>query len=143
LANIVDRKLLSYGYHSYLVDVRHGLNRDLGFSDADRAENIRRVAEVAKLMVDAGLITLAAFISPFRAERRMARGLFSAGRFVEINVNAPLELCMARDPKACINGPSRESWSGSRGSTAPMNRRKIRSLRSSPRMLELKSWQSR
>jgi adenylyl-sulfate kinase len=102
LANLVDRQLLSLGHHSYLLDgdnVRHGLNRDLGFSDADRVENIRRVAEVAKLMVDAGLITLAAFISPFRAERRVARELFGAGRFIEIYVHAPLEVCMARDPK--------------------------------------------
>jgi len=102
LANLVDRRLLALGHHAYLLDgdnVRHGLKRDLGFSDADRVENIRRVAEVAKLLVDAGLITLASFISPFKVERRMARELFVPGKFIEIYVKAPLEVCMARDPK--------------------------------------------
>jgi len=80
-------------------NVRHGLNRDLGFTDEDRVENIRRVAEVAKLMVDAGLIVLVSFISPFRSERRMARALFGADEFIEIFVDAPLDVCEARDPK--------------------------------------------
>jgi bifunctional enzyme CysN/CysC len=80
-------------------NVRHGLNRDLGFTDADRVENIRRVAEAAKLMVDAGLITLASFISPFRAERRMARDLFPPEQFIEIFIDTPLEVAEARDPK--------------------------------------------
>jgi bifunctional enzyme CysN/CysC len=79
--------------------VRHGLNRDLGFTEADRVENIRRVAEVAKLMVDAGLIVVVSFISPFRAERRMARSLFAPGEFIEVFVDAPLEVCEKRDPK--------------------------------------------
>jgi hypothetical protein len=79
--------------------VRHGLNRDLGFTDEDRVENIRRVAEVAKLMTDAGLIVLVSFISPFRAERRMARARFEAGEFVEVFVDAPLAVAEARDPK--------------------------------------------
>ncbi len=79
--------------------MRHGLNKDLGFTDADRVENIRRVAEVAKLMVDAGLIVLTAFISPFRSERRMARGLVEEGEFVEVFVDTPLEVAEARDPK--------------------------------------------
>lgn len=79
--------------------MRHGLNKDLGFTDADRVENIRRVAEVAKLMVDAGLIVLTAFISPFRSERRMARGLVEEGEFVEAFVDTPLEVAEARDPK--------------------------------------------
>jgi bifunctional enzyme CysN/CysC len=80
-------------------NVRHGLNRDLGFTDADRVENIRRVGEAAKLFVDAGLIVLTAFISPFRSERRMARELVGAGEFLEIFVDTPIEVCMQRDPK--------------------------------------------
>ena len=101
-ANAVERKLAALGRHSYLLDgdnVRHGINRDLGFTEADRVENIRRIAEVAKLFVDAGLIVLVAFISPFRHERRMARALVEEGEFVEIFVDAPLEICERRDPK--------------------------------------------
>ena len=101
-ANRVERKLAALGRHSYLLDgdnVRLGLNRDLGFTDADRVENIRRVAEVAKLFVDAGLIVLVSFISPFRDERRMARALVEEGEFVEIFVDTPLEECERRDPK--------------------------------------------
>jgi bifunctional enzyme CysN/CysC len=79
--------------------VRHGLNRDLGFTEADRVENIRRVAEVAKLLVDAGLIVIVAFISPFRAERQLARGLFNSGEFIEVFVDTPLEECERRDVK--------------------------------------------
>jgi bifunctional enzyme CysN/CysC len=102
VANLVDRRLHAMGYHTYLLDgdnVRHGLNRDLGFTAEDRVENIRRVAEVAKLMVDAGLIVLVSFISPFRSERRMARELFAPGEFHEIYVDTPLEVCERRDPK--------------------------------------------
>jgi bifunctional enzyme CysN/CysC len=102
IANLVERRLHADGRHTYLLDgdnVRHGLNRDLGFSEADRVENIRRVTEVAKLMVDAGLIVLVSFISPFRAERRMARELLGPGEFVEVFVDAPLEVAEARDPK--------------------------------------------
>lgn len=102
VANAVERRLLAMGRHSYLLDgdnVRHGINRDLGFADADRVENARRVAEVAKLFLDAGLIVLVAFISPFRNERRMARDMFAEGEFLEIFVDAPLEVCEARDPK--------------------------------------------
>jgi bifunctional enzyme CysN/CysC len=102
IANLLEKRLHSEGRHTYLLDgdnVRHGLNRDLGFTDADRVENIRRVAEVARLMVDAGLIVLVSFISPFRAERRMARALFEPGEFVEVFVDAPLEECERRDPK--------------------------------------------
>jgi bifunctional enzyme CysN/CysC len=90
------------GHHTYLLDgdnVRHGLNRDLGFTDADRVENIRRVAETARLFADAGLVTLVSFISPFRAERRMARELLEAGEFVEIFVDTPLAIAESRDPK--------------------------------------------
>ncbi len=102
IANLVERSLLAQGRHTYLLDgdnVRHGLNRDLGFTDADRVENIRRVAEAAKLFVDAGLIVLVSFISPFRSERRMARELVGPGEFVEIFVDTPIEVCKERDPK--------------------------------------------
>jgi bifunctional enzyme CysN/CysC len=102
IANLVEGALLAQGRHTYLLDgdnVRHGLNRDLGFTDADRVENIRRVAEAAKLFVDAGLIVLVSFISPFRSERRMARELVGESEFVEVFVDTPIEVCMARDPK--------------------------------------------
>jgi bifunctional enzyme CysN/CysC len=102
IARIVEERLHADGHHSYMLDgdnLRHGLNRDLGFTDADRVENIRRVGELAKLMVDAGLIVLCSFISPFRAERRMVRSLVEDGEFIEIFVDAPLEVCMRRDPK--------------------------------------------
>ncbi|MDR4495129.1 MAG: sulfate adenylyltransferase subunit CysN [Nitrospirales bacterium] len=102
VANMVDKKLHSLGRHTYLLDgdnVRHGLNRDLGFTDADRVENIRRVAETAKLMVDAGLIVLVSFISPFRSEREMARMLVEQGEFLEVFIDTPLEICEQRDVK--------------------------------------------
>ena len=102
IANQVEARLHALGRHTYLLDgdnVRHGLNRDLGFTAEDRVENIRRVAEVARLMVDAGLIVLVSFISPFRDERRMARDLFGAGEFAEVFVDTPLAVCEARDPK--------------------------------------------
>jgi len=102
IANLVEKKLHAMGRHSYLLDgdnVRHGLNRDLGFTDADRVENVRRVAEVSRLMVDAGLIVITAFISPFSAERAMARGLVAADEFVEVYVDTPLEVVEARDVK--------------------------------------------
>jgi bifunctional enzyme CysN/CysC len=102
IANLVEKKLALMGRHTYLLDgdnVRHGLNRDLGFTDADRVENIRRVAETAKLFVDAGLIVLVSFISPFRSERAMARDLVEDGEFFEVFVDVPLEIAEARDPK--------------------------------------------
>jgi bifunctional enzyme CysN/CysC len=102
IANLVDKRLHALGRHTYLLDgdnVRHGLNRDLGFTEEDRVENIRRVAEVAKLMADAGLIVITAFISPFRAERRMARELMREGEFIEVFVDAPLDVAEARDVK--------------------------------------------
>ena len=102
IANIVEQRLHDLGHHTYLLDgdnVRHGLNKDLGFTDADRVENIRRVAEVARLMADAGLIVLVSFISPFRSERRMARDLLEEGEFVEVYVDATLEVAEARDRK--------------------------------------------
>jgi bifunctional enzyme CysN/CysC len=102
IANLVEKQLTAEGKHTYLLDgdnVRHGLNRDLGFTDADRVENIRRVGEAAKLFLDAGLIVLTAFISPFRSERRMARELLGEGEFLEVFVDTPIEICMQRDPK--------------------------------------------
>ncbi|MFN4011536.1 MAG: sulfate adenylyltransferase subunit CysN [Pannonibacter sp.] len=102
IASIVEKKLHLEGRHTYVLDgdnIRHGLNKDLGFSDADRVENIRRVAEVSRLFVDAGLIVLVSFISPFRAEREMARDLLGKGEFVEIFVDTPIEECRKRDPK--------------------------------------------
>ncbi|MFT7059233.1 MAG: bifunctional enzyme CysN/CysC [Pseudorhodobacter sp.] len=102
IANIVEKKLHAMGKHTFLLDgdnVRHGLNRDLGFTDADRVENIRRVGEVAKLMSDAGLIVLTAFISPFRAERQMVREMMAQGEFIEVYVDTPLEVAESRDVK--------------------------------------------
>ena len=102
IANLLEKRLLASGIHTYLLDgdnVRHGLSKDLGFTDEDRVENIRRVAEVAKLMVDAGLVVLVSFISPFRAERRMARAMFEEGEFLEVFVDTPLEVAERRDAK--------------------------------------------
>jgi bifunctional enzyme CysN/CysC len=102
VANLVEKRLHALGRHTYILDgdnVRHGLNKDLGFTDADRVENIRRVAEVSKLMADAGLIVLVSFISPFRSERRMARELMQAGEFFEVFVDTPIEEAEKRDPK--------------------------------------------
>ena len=102
IANALETRLHQMGRHTYILDgdnVRHGLNRDLGFTDADRVENIRRIGEVAKLMVDSGLIVMTAFISPFRSERRLARDLFSDGQFIEIFVDTSLDVCETRDPK--------------------------------------------
>ncbi len=102
IANLVEQRLHAGGVHTYILDgdnVRHGLNKDLGFTDADRVENIRRVAEVAKLFADAGVMVIVAFISPFRAERRMAKELMAEGEFLEIFVDTPIEVCQRRDPK--------------------------------------------
>ena len=102
LANALAKRLFEHGYHSYVLDgdnLRHGLNRDLDFSEAARHENVRRMAEVAQLMYDAGLITLVACISPFKAERDFARSLLPPGKFVEVFVDTPQELCEKRDTK--------------------------------------------
>ena len=102
IANLLEKRLYATGVHTYVLDgdnVRHGLNRDLGFTETDRVENIRRVAEVARLMVDAGLVVLVSFISPFRSDRAFARSLFADGDFIEVFVDTPLELCEKRDPK--------------------------------------------
>lgn len=102
IANALDVALHRRGYHTFLLDgdnVRHGLCNDLGFSDQDREENIRRVGEVCKLFADAGLIVMSAFISPFTSDRRMVRKLFPAGEFIEVFMDTPLETCESRDPK--------------------------------------------
>lgn len=102
LANALEKELHRMGMHTYILDgdnVRQGLNKDLSFTDADRVENIRRVAEVAKLMMDAGLIVMTAFISPFRTDRALAQRLIGEDRFIEVFVNAPLAVCEQRDPK--------------------------------------------
>ena len=102
IANALEQRLFQLGYHTYLLDgdnVRHGLNKDLGFSDEDRIENIRRIGETAKLFADAGLIVLTAFISPFRSDRKLVRSLVGKGEFIEIFVDTPLEVCEKRDPK--------------------------------------------
>jgi bifunctional enzyme CysN/CysC len=102
IANLVEKKLVERGRHTFLLDgdnVRHGLNKDLGFTDADRIENIRRIGEVARLMADAGLIVMTAFISPFRAEREMVRKMLPDGEFIEIFVDTPLAEAEKRDPK--------------------------------------------
>jgi len=102
IANLVEKKLHAAGRHTFLLDgdnVRHGLNKDLGFTEADRIENIRRVGEVAKLMTDAGLIVLTAFISPFRAEREMVRAMLPEGEFLEVFVDTPLDVAESRDVK--------------------------------------------
>ncbi len=102
IANLLEKQLFASGRHTYVLDgdnIRHGLSRDLGFSEADRVENIRRAMEVARLFVDAGLVVIVAFISPYRAERDLARSRFEPGEFVEIYVDASLEECERRDPK--------------------------------------------
>ncbi|MFT4862405.1 MAG: bifunctional enzyme CysN/CysC [Pseudohongiellaceae bacterium] len=102
IANVIEKKLLAQGKHTYLLDgdnVRQGINKDLGFTDEDRVENIRRISEISKLMLDAGLIVITSFISPFRAERRMARSLFADKEFIEVHVDASLAVCEQRDPK--------------------------------------------
>ncbi|MBL54196.1 MAG: adenylyl-sulfate kinase [Pseudomonadota bacterium] len=102
LANLLEKKLHEQGKHTYLLDgdnVRHGLCGDLGFSDKDRVENIRRISEVAKLFVDSGLVVLTAFISPFQTDRDFCRNLLAEGEFIEVFVDTPLEVCEQRDPK--------------------------------------------
>jgi len=102
IAGAVEQKLYELGHHTYLLDgdnVRHGLNKNLGFSDEDRIENIRRIGEMAKLFADAGLIVLTAFISPFRDDRRMVRDLVEQNEFIEVHMNTPIETCEQRDPK--------------------------------------------
>jgi adenylyl-sulfate kinase len=125
IANIVEKKLHAMGRHTYLLDgdnVRHGLNKDLGFTEGARVENIRRVAEVAKLMADAGLIVITAFISPFRSERRMARKLMPAGEFFEVFVDTPLPIAEARDPKGLYKKARRGELKHFTGIDSPYER---------------------
>lgn len=122
IANLVQKRLHALGKHTYLLDgdnVRHGLNKDLGFTEQDRVENIRRVAEVAALMVDAGLITLVSFISPFRSERRMARNLVEDGEFIEVFVDTPMALAEERDPKGLYKKARRGEISNFTGIDSP------------------------
>jgi bifunctional enzyme CysN/CysC len=122
IASLLEKRLHAAGRHTYLLDgdnVRHGLNRDLGFSEADRAENIRRVGEVAKLMVDAGLVVLVSFISPYRAERDAVRRMFGAGGFVEVFVDTPVDECARRDPKGLYARAYAGELSGFTGVDAP------------------------
>ena len=123
IVNLVDSRPHALGQHTYLLDggnTRLGLDKDLGFTDADRVENIRRIAEVAGLMVDAGLITLVAFISPFRRERAMARGLVGAGEFLEIFVDTPIAVAEARDPKGLYKKARRGELKNFTGIDSPL-----------------------
>jgi len=122
IANLVEKKLHAMGRHTYLLDgdnIRHGLNKDLGFTEADRVENIRRVSEVSRLMVDAGLIVLTAFISPFRSERAMARGLLGDGEFIEIYVDTPLSVAEERDVKGLYKKARRGEIANFTGISSP------------------------
>jgi bifunctional enzyme CysN/CysC len=122
VANLVEKKLAAAGRHTYLLDgdnVRHGLNKDLGFTEADRVENIRRIAEVARLMVDAGLIVMTAFISPFRSERAMARGLLGEREFIEVYVNTPLAIAEERDVKGLYKKARRGEIANFTGISSP------------------------
>ena len=132
VANLVEKRLHALGRHTYTLDgdnVRHGLNKDLGFTDADRVENIRRVAEVSRLMVDAGLIVLVSFISPFRSERRLARELMQPGEFLEVFVDTPLAEAEKRDRRACTEGAPRRAEEFHR------HRFAVRAARSIPRSI--------
>jgi bifunctional enzyme CysN/CysC len=125
IANLVDQKLFAMAHHTMLLDgdnVRHGLNRDLGFTEADRVENIRRAGEVAKLMVDAGLIVICSFISPYRAEREMVRGLVGEGEFIEVFVDTPIEECVQRDPKGLYSKAKAGKIKNFTGIDAPYER---------------------
>ena len=125
IANSLEQKLHGLGKRTFVLDgdnVRHGLNRDLGFTEADRVENIRRVAEVAKLFIEAGLITIVSFISPFRAEREMARGLMGPDEFIEIFVDTPLETCERRDPKGLYRKARRGELRNFTGLDSPYER---------------------
>jgi bifunctional enzyme CysN/CysC len=125
IANSLEQKLHALGKRTFVLDgdnVRHGLNRDLGFTEVDRVENIRRVAEVAKLFVEAGLIAIVSFISPFRAEREMARGLMASDEFIEIFVDTPLEICEQRDPKGLYRKARRGELRNFTGLDSPYER---------------------
>jgi bifunctional enzyme CysN/CysC len=125
IANIVDQKLFAMSRHTMLLDgdnIRHGLNKDLGFTEADRVENIRRAGEVAKLMVDSGLIVICSFISPYRAERDMVRSLVGDGEFLEVFVDTPIEECQRRDPKGLYSKAKAGKIKNFTGIDAPYER---------------------
>ncbi len=125
IASFLEQKLLEQGIHTYLLDgdnVRHGLNKDLGFSEADRTENIRRVAEVARLMYDAGLVVITSFISPFASDRQIARSLFDNGTFVEVFVDTSLQICESRDPKGLYMKARKGQLKGLTGIDSPYQR---------------------
>ncbi|MFK7893165.1 MAG: adenylyl-sulfate kinase, partial [Granulosicoccus sp.] len=122
LANLLEKQLALKGHHTYLLDgdnVRHGLNRDLGFTDADRVENIRRIGEVAALMTDSGMIVLTAFISPFRSERAFARSVVSEDEFIEVHVDTPLSIAEERDPKGLYKKARRGELNNFTGIDSP------------------------
>jgi bifunctional enzyme CysN/CysC len=122
IANLVEKRLHTLGVHTALLDgdnVRHGLNKDLGFTEADRVENIRRVAEVSSLMVNAGLVVLVSFISPFRAERRMAREMVDPGEFCEVFVDTPLAVAESRDIKGLYGKARRGELTNFTGIDSP------------------------
>ena len=136
IANLVEKKLVRMNRHTFLLDgdnVRHGLNKDLGFTDADRVENIRRVGEVARLMTDAGLIVITAFISPFRAEREMVREMMAPGEFIEIFVDTPLADAEARDVKGLYKKARAGQLKNFTGIDGPMSRPKSPKFISTPR----------
>jgi bifunctional enzyme CysN/CysC len=143
IANLVEKRLHAQGHHTMVLDgdnVRHGLNQDLGFSEADRVENIRRVAEVSKLFVDAGLIVLVSFISPYRAERLLARDCVEQGEFLEIFVDTPVEECRRRDPKGLYRRADAGQIRNFTGVDAPYEEPldpeiRLRTLSASPEML--------
>jgi bifunctional enzyme CysN/CysC len=139
IANLVERRLHSRGHHTYLLDgdnVRHGLNKDLGFTDADRVENVRRVGEVARLMVDAGLIVIASFISPFQSERSSVRALVDEGEFIEIFVDAPLSVAEERDPKGLYKKARRGELKNFTGVDSPYERPEAPELHLDTNLLE-------
>ena len=122
IANLLETRLYALGYFTYLLDgdnVRHGLNKDLGFTEVDRVENIRRVAEVSKLMSEAGLLVLVSFISPFRSERQLARELVGSDEFIEVYVDAPLAVAEARDPKGLYKKARRGELANFTGIDSP------------------------
>jgi adenylylsulfate kinase len=122
LAHELEARLFAKGCHTYVLDgdnIRHGLNKDLGFSPEDRSENIRRIGEVAKLMVDAGLVVITAFISPYIADRQMVRNLVSDGEFIEVYVKCSLEECKRRDPKGLYAKAQKGEITGFTGISAP------------------------
>ena len=146
IANIVEKRLLALGHHTMTLDgdnVRHGLNRDLGFSEADRVENIRRIAEVAKLFVEAGLIVLVSFISPYRNERMLARDCVEGGEFLEIFVDTPVEECRGAIRKACIRRPTLARSAISPASTRRTRNRSIRKFACARWRRRPRSWPDR